>query len=40
MKKLLTVLAALALTACSGEMPHGEGGNSHAGHQIDAGAAI
>lgn len=40
MKKLLTVLAALALTACSGEMPHGEGGNSHAGHQLDAGVVI
>ena len=40
MKFYLTVIAAAFLVACSGEMHHGEGGNSHAGHQIDAGVVI
>lgn len=40
MKKFLTILAAVALTACSGDMNHGEGGMSHAGHQMDEGIVI
>jgi copper(I)-binding protein len=40
MKTLLTITAAVILAACSGEMNHGEGGNSHAGHQMDEGIVI
>lgn len=40
MKTFLTILAAVTLAACSGEMNHGEGGNSHAGHQMDEGIVI
>ena len=40
MKKNLTLLAAVTLAACSGEMNHGEGGMSHAGHQMDEGIVI
>lgn len=40
MKTLLTMIAALTLAACSGEMNHGEGGDSHAGHQMDKGLVI
>jgi len=40
MKKFLTLIAATTLTACSAEMNHGEGGNSHAAHQIEEGIVI
>lgn len=40
MKKILTLLAAITLAACSGEMHHDEGGMSHAGHQMEEGLAI
>ncbi|MEP3889337.1 MAG: copper chaperone PCu(A)C [Hellea sp.] len=40
MRVFLTTIAALALAACSGEMNHGEGGNSHARHQMDEGIVI
>lgn len=40
MKIFLTIIAAVTLAACSGEMNHGEGGNSHAGHQMDEGIVI
>ena len=40
MKMFLTIIAALTLAACSGEMNHAEGGNSHAGHQMDEGIVI
>jgi len=40
MKKILTVLAAVTLAACSGEMNHSEGGESHAAHQMDKGIVI
>ena len=40
MKKFLMVIAAVTLAACSGEMNHGEGGMSHAGHQMDEGIVI
>lgn len=40
MKKFLTILTAVTLAACSGDMPHGEGGQSHAGHQMDEGIVI
>lgn len=40
MKTFLTIIAAISLAACSGEMNHGEGGNSHAGHQMDEGIVI
>lgn len=40
MKQFLTIIAAAALMACSGEMPHAENGHSHAGHQMDEGIVI
>ena len=40
MKKFITLFAAMTLAACSGEMNHGEGGHSHAGHQMDEGIVI
>ena len=40
MKRVLTVLAALTFAACSGEMHHSEGGDSHAAHQMDKGIVI
>ena len=40
MKIFLTVMAAVTFAACSGETHNGEGGNSHAGHQIDSGVVI
>ena len=40
MRVFLTIIAAVTLAACSGEMNHGEGGNSHAGHQMDEGIVI
>jgi copper(I)-binding protein len=40
MNKFLTVIAIATLAACSGEMPHGEGGHSHVGHQMDEGIVI
>jgi len=40
MKKFLTILTAVTLAACSGEMPHSEYGNTHAGHQMDEGIVI
>jgi len=40
MKKFLTIIAAAALAACSGEMPHGADGHTHAGHQMDEGIVI
>jgi len=40
MRKFITLLAAITLAACSGEMHHGDGGYSHAGHQMDEGIVI
>jgi len=40
MKNFLTLIAVITLTACSAEMNHGEGGNSHAAHQIEEGIVI
>ena len=40
MKPLWTIMAAVTLAACSGEMPHSENGNSHAAHQMDEGIVI
>ncbi len=40
MKKFLTIIAAVTLAACSSELPQGETGNSHAGHQMDEGLVI
>jgi len=40
MKKFLTLIAVVTLAACSGEMNHGEGGHSHAAHQMDEGIVI
>jgi len=40
MKRLLLVLTATALAACSGETHQGEEGHSHAGHQMDEGIVI
>lgn len=40
MRKIVTLIAAVTLAACSGEMNHGEGGNSHAAHQMDEGIVI
>ena len=41
MRKILTLLAAATLAACSGEMHHShEGGDSHAAHQMDKGIVI
>jgi len=40
MRNFLTVIAAVTLAACSGEMHHGEGGHSHAAHQMDEGIVI
>ena len=40
MKRLLLVLTATALAACSGETHNGEEGHSHAGHQMDRGIVI
>jgi len=40
MKKILTVIAAISLTACAAEMNHGKGDVSHAAHQMDEGIVI
>lgn len=40
MKRFLTLIAAVTLAACSGDMPHSDSGNSHAGHQMDEGIVI
>ena len=40
MKKFLILIAALGFVACSGNTPHGEAGNTHAGHQMDEGIII
>lgn len=40
MKKIITLIAAVTLAACSAEMPHGEGGHTHAGHQMDKGIVV
>jgi len=40
MKTLLSIIAATVLIGCSGEVHHGESGQSHAGHQMDEGIVI
>lgn len=40
MRKILVAIAAVTLAACSGEMHSSEGGNTHAGHQMDEGIVI
>ena len=40
MRNFLMAIAAVTLAACSGDMHHGEGGYSHAAHQMDEGIVI